>query len=106
MIKRRDVIAVYILGFITFGIYFLYWAVQTKKEMNGLGATIPTAWLLIIPIANLYWVYKYCEAFSAYVKKDDNAVLWFILYVLVSFIMPAIVQSELNRLAAAPPARA
>jgi hypothetical protein len=104
MIKRRDVIAVYILGFITFGIYFLYWAVQTKKEMNGLGATIPTAWLLIIPIANLYWVYKYCEAFSAYVKKDDNAVLWFILYVLVSFIMPAIVQSELNRLAAAPKA--
>ena len=100
MIKRRDIVLVYILGFITFGIYFVYWAVQTKKEMNGMGGTIPTAWLLIIPIANLYWIYKYCEAFSAYVKKDNNAVLWFILYVLVGFIMPAIVQSELNRLAA------
>ena len=101
MIKRRDIVLVYILGFITFGIYFVYWAVQTKKEMNGMGGTITTAWLLIIPIANLYWIYKYCEAFSAYVKKDNNAVLWFILYVLVGFIMPAIVQSELNRLAAA-----
>jgi hypothetical protein len=104
MIKRRDVVVVYILGFITFGIYFIYWAVQTKKEMNGLGGTIPTAWLLIIPIANLYWMYKYCEAFATYVKKDNNAVLWFILYVLVGIIMPAIVQSEMNRLAAAPKA--
>jgi hypothetical protein len=106
MIKRRDIVAIYLLTIITFGIYALYWLVQTKKEMNGLGATIPTAWLLIVPIANLYWMYKYCEAFATYVKKDNNAVLWFIVYVLVSIIMPAIVQSELNKLAASPQADA
>jgi hypothetical protein len=104
MIKRRDILAIYVLSIITFGIYAIYWLVQTKKEMNGLGATIPTAWLLIIPIANLYWMYKYCEAFATYVKKDNNAILWFILYVLIGIIMPAIVQSELNKLAAAPAA--
>jgi hypothetical protein len=100
-ITRRDVIVVYILGFITLGIYFLVWYVKTKTEMNSLGAQIPTAWLLIVPIANIYWFYKYAEAFSTYVKKDNNAVLWFLLFWLVSIITPAIVQSELNKLATA-----
>jgi hypothetical protein len=104
MIKRRDILAIYLLAIITFGIYAIYWLVQTKKEMNSLGATIPTAWLLIIPIANLYWMYRYCEAFATYVKKDNNTVLWFILYVLIGIIMPAIVQSELNKLASGPAA--
>lgn len=99
MIKNRNIVMVYILSIITFGIYGLYWTVITKKEINELGAEIPTAWLIIIPIANIYWIYKYCEGFSEKVKKDNNTILWFILYILVSIIMPAIVQSELNKLA-------
>jgi len=98
-ITRRDVILVYVLGIITFGIYFIVWMVKTKTEMNSLGAQIPTAWLLIVPIANIYWFYKYAEAFSTHVKKDNNAILWFILFWLISIIMPAIVQSELNKIA-------
>jgi hypothetical protein len=99
MITRRDIIVVYLLSIITFGIYLIYWLVQTKKEMNSLGAAIPTAWLLIIPIANLYWIWKYCEAFAVNVKKDNNTILWFLLYFFVGIIMPAIIQSELNKLA-------
>jgi hypothetical protein len=68
--------------------------------MNSLGAKIPTAWLIIVPIANIYWMYKYCEGFALTVKKDDNTILWFILYLFVGIIMPAIVQIELNKLAA------
>lgn len=98
-VQKRDIVMVYLLGFITLGIYFIYWFVQTKNEMNAMGADVPTAWLMIVPIANLYLMYKYCEAFSVYVKKDDNAIMWFILYVIVGIIMPAIVQSELNKLA-------
>jgi hypothetical protein len=104
VIKRRNILAIYLLTLITFGIYMIYWLVQTKKEMNSLGAAIPTAWLLIIPIANIYWMYKYCEAFAVYVKKDNNTILWFILYILIGIIMPALVQSELNKLANAPTA--
>lgn len=100
MVKHRNIVLVYLLSIFTFGIYALYWCVSTKNEMNKLGAKIPTALLLIIPIANLYWVYKYCEGFSTVVKKDNNAILWFILFVLVGIIMPALVQSELNKLAA------
>lgn len=98
MADKRNIVMIYVFGFLTFGLYFLYWFVKTKDEMNPLGADIPTAWLIIIPIANVYWFYKYCEGFSKYVKKDDNAVLWFLVYLVASIIMPAIVQSELNKL--------
>ncbi|MDA3938413.1 MAG: DUF4234 domain-containing protein [Spirochaetia bacterium] len=99
MVKNRNIAMVYILSIITFGIYGIYWTVVTKNEINGLGAEIPTAWLIIIPIANIYWMYKYCEGFSEKVKKDNNPILWFVLYILIGIIIPAIVQSELNKLA-------
>ena len=99
MVKRRNIVLIYLFSIITLGIYAIYWTVSTKNEMNSLGAKIPTAWLIIVPIANLYWVYRYCEGFAQTVKKDNNTLLWFILYILVGIIMPAIVQSELNKVA-------
>lgn len=98
MVKKRNIILVYLFIFITFSIYMVYWLVATKNEMNRLGASIPTAWLLILPIGNIYWLYKYCEGFSTVVKKDNNTILWFILYLFIGIIMPAIVQSELNKI--------
>jgi ABC-type transport system involved in cytochrome c biogenesis permease subunit len=99
MVKYRNIFLVYLFSIITLGIYAIYWAVSTKNEINSKGASIPTGWLLIVPIANLYWIYKYCEGFAEKIKKDGNTLLWFILYVLVGIIMPAIVQSELNKIA-------
>lgn len=99
MIQKRDIVVVYLLTFITFGIYGIYWEVKTKEEINSLGGDIPTAWLLIIPIANIYWLYKYADAYSKFVKKDNNGVLWFIVFWLIAIIMPAIVQSDLNKIA-------
>jgi len=98
-VNKRSLVKIYIFGIITLGIYFIYWLIKTKDEMNNLGAEIPTAWLLIIPIANIYWLYKYAEGFSKTVCKDNNHILWFILFWLVPIIIPAIVQSELNKLA-------
>ena len=99
MIKKRNIVAVYLLSIVTFGIYGLYWLVKTKGEIKSLGGEIPTAWLLILPIANIYWLYKYSEAFATKVKKDDNTVLWFILFWFLGIIKPGVVQSELNKLA-------
>jgi hypothetical protein len=99
-IRERNIVAIYLLSFVTLGIYTLYWIVQTKEEINGLGGEIPTAWLILVPFVGYYYfAYKYCEAFSERVKKDNNAVLWFLLCVFVGIIMPAIVQSELNKIA-------
>jgi len=99
MVKHRNIFLVYLLTFITFGLYGLYWMVSTKEEINSFGATIPTAWLIIIPIANYYWMYKYAEGYSNFVKKDNNAILWFLLMFFVGIIIPALVQSELNKYA-------
>lgn len=99
MPQRRNIFLVYIYSILTLGIYSIYWWVATKNEINKLGASIPTGWLLVIPIAHLYWGYKYCEGFAEYVKEDDNTILWFLLYFFVGIIMPAIVQSELNNMA-------
>ena len=98
MIKHRNIFLVYLFSIITLGIYAIYWMVSTKNEINEIGANIPTGWLIIVPIANLYWAYRYCEGYATKVKKDNNTLLWFILYVLIGIIMPAIVQSELNKL--------
>ncbi|NIA03941.1 MAG: DUF4234 domain-containing protein, partial [Nitrospiraceae bacterium] len=78
-IKKGNPILVLILSLVTFGIYEIYWFVKTEEEINSLGAQIPTAWLLIIPIVNLYWYYKYADGFAKYMKKDDTAVLYFLL---------------------------
>jgi hypothetical protein len=99
MVTHRNILLVYLFSIITFGIYAIYWMISTKDDINSLGAKIPTGWLIIIPIANLYWIYRYCEGFSQYVKKDNNTLLWFIVSILVGIIMPAIVQSELNKIA-------
>jgi hypothetical protein len=99
MIQKRDIVVVYLLSIITFGIYGIYWEVKTKEEINSLGGDIPTAWLLIIPIANIYWLYKYADAFSRLVKKDNNGILWFIVFWMIGVIMPAVVQSDLNKIA-------
>jgi len=102
-IQERNVVLVYVLGFITLGIYFLYWYIQTKREINeNFGASIPTCWLLIIPIANIYWIFKYAEAYSIYVLKDDNTALWALIFILVGIIVPALVQMELNKYVGKP----
>jgi len=97
-VKKRSLLGVYLLSIFTFGLYFFYWHVVTKEEINSLGGDIPTAFLLIIPIANLYWLYKYCEDYATYVKKNDDGLMYFILFVILPIIEPAIVQSGLNDL--------
>lgn len=82
IVKKRNLFVGFIFSVITLGIYITYWFVQTKKEMNELGGKIPTSWLLIVPFVNLYWMFKYCEAFGNIIKKNNNGVLYFILGIL------------------------
>lgn len=100
-IKKKNVFVVYALMFLTLGIYGIVWTVKSKRDMNALGAQIPSSWLIIIPVANIYWTYKYCEGFSKAIKKDDKTMLWFVVSLFVGFIMPAIIQSGLNEKAEA-----
>ncbi len=97
--KKRSPILVFIFSIITFGIYALVWYVKTKNEMNRGGAQIPTAWLLIIPIVSIWWVWKYCEGVEKTTNKDMSGPVAFILLFVLSIIGMAIIQTSFNKVA-------
>ncbi len=97
--KKRNPLLVLFLSLITLGIYALVWYVLTKNEMNAKGATIPTAWLIIIPFVNFYWLWKFCEGVELVTKKGMSTAVAFLLVFLLSVIGMAIIQSELNKVA-------
>ena len=96
--KKRSPIAVFLLGLITLGLYSWYWAVKTKGEMNARGEKIPTAWIWLIPFVGTWWWYwKYAEGVEHVTQEKINAVLAFILLILLGSIGEAIIQSFFNK---------
>lgn len=95
--KKRSPFAVFFLPFITFGIYVIVWFVLTKEEMKSRGAEIPTAWLLIIPIANIYWLWKYSKGVEKVTNGNRSAGGTFALLFFLSVIGMAITQSAFNK---------
>jgi hypothetical protein len=95
---KRSVVAVIILTFITFGIYGIYWFVKTKNEMVARGADVPTGWLLIIPIANIYWYWKWSQGVEHVTRGRSSAAVNFLLVFLLGFIGMAIIQATFNGL--------
>ena len=93
---RRSPIVVLILPLITLGIYAIVWYVVTKREMNRLGARVPTAWLIIIPLVNIYWMWKFCEGVGHVTKERMSAPVAFLLLFFLFVIGMAVVQSSLN----------
>jgi len=99
---RRSFVVVILLTFLTFGIYSLYWLVKTKLEMNRQGAQIPTAWLLIVPIVNIYWIWKYCEGVETVTERQMSGPVAFLLLWLLGVIGVAILQIQFNKVPEQP----
>jgi hypothetical protein len=95
--QKRSVVAVIVLTLISFGIYSLIWHVKTKREMVGEGADIPTSWLLIIPIANIYWYWKWCGGVEYVTRGKLSQAVSFLLSILLGVIGSAIIQDSLNK---------
>lgn len=95
-LQERNLVSMFFLSIITIGFYFIYWSVKTKNSLNCLGARVPTAFLIIIPIANFYFWYKYSEAFAQYINKNNNVVAYFLLMALLPFIGMFILQAQIN----------
>jgi len=94
---QRNPILVFLLPAITFGIYGLVWLIKSKEEMNGQGAEIPTGWLLIVPIANLWWIWKFSEGVGKVTRGDTGGGLALVLLLLLGNIGMAVIQSSLNK---------
>lgn len=100
--KRVEPILVFFLSIITFGIYALIWFVSTKHQANALGAKIPTCWLFILPIINIYWLWKFCEGLEYVTNKRVEGVISFIAILFLGVIGMAIVQNGINNAFSAP----
>ena len=96
--ENRSPIGVIVLTLVTCGIYGIVWLVKTKGEMVALGAEIPTAWLLIVPFANLYWYWKYSQGVEKVTDGKMGGVIAFILLVLLGFIGAGIIQDSFNKI--------
>ena len=95
--QQRSVVMVIILTLITFGIYGLIWYVKTKDEMVQQGADIPSAILIIIPIANIYWMWKWAGGVEHVTRGKQTQVIAFILVFVLGIIGMAIIQSAFNQ---------
>jgi len=98
--QKRSPFLVFFLSCITFGIYSLVWFVKTKNEMNAKGAEIPTAWLLIIPIANYICWWKFCQGVELVTNKGMTTSAAFLWVFFLEVIGMAVIQSQLNKVAA------
>lgn len=96
--RNRSPIAVVLLTLVTFGIYGIYWEVSTKIVMTKLGAEIPTSWLIIIPIANLWWAYKYCMGVEKVTNGKMSGVMALVLMLVLGVIGMAIIQDSFNKI--------
>ncbi len=102
--KNRSIVAVVLLPLVTLGIYSIYWSVVTKGELNSKGAQIPTAWLLIVPFVNIYWMWKYYEGAQQVTNGKVNGILMFVLHLFVtSLISSALCQDAYNNLSDSAP---
>lgn len=99
--RNRHPALVIVLGFFTCGIYVIYWLVSTKLEMNQRGADIPTAWLLIVPFVNIYWLWRWSQGVEKITNNGLGAVPAFLLCWFLGFIGAAITQSYFNKVSAA-----
>ena len=98
---NRSPIMVFIYTVITCGIYAIVWQVKTKDEMVSLGATFPTAWLLLVPFANLYWLWLYCVGVEKVTGGKTSSAVALLLLFLLGPIGMAVIQNSFNDIAKA-----
>jgi hypothetical protein len=97
--KNREIWKVVVLMIITCGIYNIYLFVNTKTEMNRLGAKIPTAWWLLLPVfGGLYWIWKYSEGVELTTKGKYSTALAFLLIFVVGPVAQVIFQLDFNQI--------
>lgn len=95
--QKRSLGAVFLLTLVTLGFYSIYWEVKTKGEMVARGADIPTAWLLLVPFANIWWLWKYCEGVEHVTSGKTSGTVSFLVLFLLGVIGMLIVQDAFNK---------
>ncbi|HEY3358562.1 MAG TPA: DUF4234 domain-containing protein [Polyangia bacterium] len=96
---KRSLVMLFVLTAVTGGLYDIYWLVATKREMVARGAAIPSAWLLLVPVANLYWVWKHCQGVAQVTDGQMSAAAALLWQIVLPGCGQLVVQHALNRVA-------
>lgn len=97
--QKVNVVLMVLLTLVTFGIYAIFWHAKRRGEMVRAGADVPTTWLVIIPLVNLYYYYKFSMGSEKVTDGKLNGLLMFVLYLVFSYIAMILIQLEFNKLA-------
>lgn len=87
---------VLLLSVVTCGIYQIVWLVKAKEEMVARGADIPSSWLLIVPIANLLYLYKWSMGVEHVTKGAMSGIVALLLQFALGPIACMLIQSKFN----------
>ena len=79
VVKRRAAWSVLVLVLASAGAYAIAWLVETRREMNQLGARIPSPWLLALPVTALYWLWCWAEGAELVTARRPPALVAFAL---------------------------
>ena len=102
-VKKRGVWFVILAGFITLGIYWLYWFYSTAKEIIELNksSSNPLLWTigLFVPIVNIYVLYRYSVEAEKMMKEKTGWLLLLLAWIVFLPIAQYLIQKELNKYA-------
>lgn len=93
-------IMLFCLALLVIGItYIYYWLISTARVLRrNTNDGIPNALLLIIPLANLWWMWRYSQAAETYTQGKQQAALVFILLAALGSIGMGILQDTYNKM--------
>ena len=104
-IKKRGPIFVVLAGFITLGIYWIYWFYNTIRELGEINKsdTNPLLWTigLFVPIVNLWVLWKYSGEAEKALKNKYSQLILFIAWIVFLPIAQYIIQKGINKHATA-----
>lgn len=95
--QQRSVVKLIVLSILTLGIYALVWMIATKREMNQRGATIPTAWLALVPVVGIWWTWRYAAGVEQVTGGKTSQVMAFVVLALLGVVGVAIIQDAFNK---------
>lgn len=78
---------------ITLGFYFFYWCFKSRRDiLESAGRDIiPSTWLLAVPAANYWWMWRYANAldFVSYGRiKFTDTFLLYVVVINLAFVTP------------------
>ena len=82
--KRPSLAKIILLTIFTLGLYSIYWAVVTKRELNRAGGNVPNAIFIFIPLINFYFWYRYAQSYTTIVKKTQDKMETIVYFLLGS----------------------